>query len=106
MASVMNSSRRKGLTKARGKRKQARAGETQAAQRRAAERRQTSLRAYRTKRALGWSLVTIGVLVGVSHWLEHLQVFTIAPKGVEDLLLGYPMAQLLGIAGSIVLSRA
>lgn len=93
------------LAKSRDKRRDARAKETQAAQRRAAKKREVSLRAYRLRRTIGWSLVGLGVLIGVSHWLEHLQVFSIASPGVQDVFFGYPMAGLLGVAGSIILSR-
>ena len=91
--------------KARDKRREARARETQAAQRRAEQRRQLSLRAYRARRAFGWGLVGLAIVVGVSHWLEHLGAFSIASQPVEDLVAGYPTAGLLGIAGAIVLSR-
>lgn len=103
---MSSSNRRRQLAKARDKRKEARARQTQAAQVQAARKRKMSPRAYRARRVVGWSLVAVGVLVGVTHWLEHLQLFSIAPKHMEDLLLGYPMALLLGIAGSVVLSRS
>lgn len=93
------------LAKARDKRKEAHAKQTQAAQRQAAQKRRVSLRAYRLRRTVGWSLVVLGILVGVSHWLEHLQVFQIASPAVQDVFAGYPMAGLLGVIGSIVLSR-
>lgn len=93
------------LAKSRDKRREARAKETQAAQRHAAKKHEVSLRAYRLRRTIGWSLVVLAVLLGVSHWLEHLQVFSIASPGVQDLFFGYPMAGFLGIAGAIVLSR-
>lgn len=82
-----------------------RAKETQAAQSQAEARRKLSYRAYKFRRALGWSLVGLAILVGVSHWLEHLQAFSFASPGVQDLVAGYPMALLLGVAGAIVLSK-
>lgn len=92
--------------KNRGGRRSSRARETQAAQREAGARRQTTLRRYRFLRAAGWSLVGVAVATGVSHWLSHLQLWSFASQGVMDLVAGYPMALLLGIAGSIVLSKA
>ena len=83
----------------------ARARETQATQQKARERKQITLRAYRFRRALGWSLVGLGVTVAVSHWLTHIQLWGFASQGIMDLVAGYPMAALLGISGAVVLSR-
>ncbi len=102
---MSSSRRRRALTKERDKRKEARARQTQAAQHEAASRRPVSPGAYRVRRTIGWSLVALGILVGVTHWMEHLQLFSIASEGIQDVALGYPMALLLGIGGSIVLSR-
>lgn len=98
--------RRRGAAgaKARDKRREARTRKTQAAQR-SAKMRQISPRAYRVRRAFGWSLVGLAIVVGVSHWLTHLGVWDFAQQGIEDLVAGYPMAALLGIGGVVVLSR-
>lgn len=77
---------------------------TQAAQR-SAKIRQISPRAYRRRRAFGWSLVSLAIVVGVSHRLTHGGVWDFARQGIEDLVAGYPMAALLGIGGVVVLSR-
>jgi hypothetical protein len=82
-----------------------RARETQAAQQRA-ETRKLSPRAYRRRRALGWSPVVAGIALAVSHWLSHLGLWGFASQGVEDLIAGYPLAALLGISGAVVLSKA
>ncbi len=68
--------------------------------------RRISLRRYRFERAAGWTLVGLAIVIGVSHWLTHVGVWGFASQGVMDLVAGYPMAAVLGIAGSIVLSRA
>lgn len=96
--------RRAGASRSRAKRRDAQARETQAAQQKAA-RRKISLRAYRLRRGLGWSLVTLGIVVGVSHMLTHIQLWGFASQGIMDLVAGYPMAGLLGISGAIVLTR-
>jgi hypothetical protein len=62
-------------------------------------------RAKRRERMLGWSLVGVAVVVGVSHLLTHVGVWGFASQGVMDLVAGYPMAALLGITGAIVLGR-
>jgi hypothetical protein len=64
-----------------------------------------SPRRYALRRALGWSLVGLAVVMGVVHLMTHLDVWDFAQQGVEDLLFGYPMAAALGIAGAVVLSR-
>ena len=97
--------KRKPPTKRRNKHGEARARETQAAQKRA-EVRQISPEAYRRRRAFGWSLVVLGAVVGVQHLLSHMGFFTIISRGWDDLVAGYPLAVLLAIGGAIVLSKA
>jgi len=97
--------RKTGPSRPRDKRREAQARETQAAQQRAKQQKQISVRAYRFRRALGWGLVGLGILVGVSHWLTHIGLWGFASQGVMDLVAGYPMAAALAIAGSIVLGR-
>ena len=92
------------VAKTRNERREARARQTQRAQERAASR-QASPRADRARRTIGWVLVGLGVVVGVSHWLTHLGAWDFALQGIEDLVAGYPMAVLLGIGGAVVLSR-
>ena len=92
------------VAKTRDKRREARARETQQAQDRAAARKM-SPRAYRARRTIGWVLVGLGVVVGVSHWFTHVGAWDFAAQGIEDLVAGYPMAALLAIGGAIVLSR-
>ena len=82
----------------------ARVRETQAAQREA-ESKKMSPAAYRRRRILGWTLVVLAIVVGVTHLMEHLGLFEFASAGVEDLTAGYPLAGVLGIAGAIVLSK-
>jgi hypothetical protein len=90
--------------KRRDKAAEARARETRAAQRRAEEGKGT-LPAYRRRRLLGWSLVTLGVIVGVQHFISHLGVYSLISPGVDDLMAGYPLAGFLGMAGVIVFSK-
>lgn len=82
------------------------ARKTQTEQERASERKQISLKQYRARRLLGWTLVGLGVLVGVSHWLAHLEVWGFASPGIMDLVAGYPVAVALGVLGSIILTKA
>ncbi|TPW92137.1 hypothetical protein FKW78_24615 [Mycolicibacterium fortuitum] len=61
-------------------------------------------RRQRRYRAAGWSLVGIGGVMAVAHVVTHLGRLHIA--GYQDLLLGYPMAGLLTLAGFIVVGSA
>jgi hypothetical protein len=88
----------------RDKSAEARARETQAAQKQA-ETRKMTLAAYRRWRILGWTLVGMGVIVGVQHLISHLGVFNLISPGVDDIVVGYPMAGALGVAGILVLSK-
>jgi len=97
--------KRKPQAKRRDKRGVTRARETQAAQKQA-EVRQISPEAYRRRRVFGWSLVVLGVVVGVQHLVSHMGLFTLISRGTDDLAAGYPLAALLAIGGAIVLSKA
>jgi hypothetical protein len=90
----------------RSKTKQARARKAHHAQQRTEGSKKATLAHYRARKIAGWSLVVLAVLVGVSHWVGHLGAFHIASPGMEDLLVGYPTAFLLGVLGAFVLSKA
>lgn len=79
---------------------------TRAQQHEASARPKLTLRQYRRRRFAGWSLVWVGVAVGVSHWLAHLGLWSFASEGVMDVTAGYPLGAVLVVAGSIALSRA
>lgn len=71
------------------------------AERKAAQRRAD----FRRKRRLirtGQVLMVLGGLVGFVHLLAHLEVFGGQPSGVVDLLVGYPMAGLVFLAGAVL----
>ncbi len=100
-------SRRRTTTGARRRDKaaEARARRTQTAQR-AAESRKLTLAAYRRRRIVGWTLVGLGVVVFTQHLIAHLGFFDLISPGWDDLVAGYPMAGLLGVAGAVVLTKA
>jgi hypothetical protein len=89
--------------KKRKKSKERRARDTQAAQRNAEKRRITPAQ-YMRRRAVGWGLVVLAIVVGVSHWLAHIGLLY-EDNGLWDLTIGYPMAGALGVAGAVVLGR-
>jgi len=94
----------KPVSRRRNKAGESRVRETQSAQREAEEKK-ISPEAYRRRRILGWVLVALGVIVGVQHFGHHLGLYTLVSDGWDDLIAGYPLALLLGIAGAIVLSK-
>jgi hypothetical protein len=89
--------------KKRKKARDQRARETQAAQQ-SAEKKKLSPEQYMRRRALGWGVVALAIIVGISHWLAHLGVLY-EDKPLWDLAIGYPTAGALGVAGAIVLSK-
>ena len=90
--------RRRELERQREKRRQL-ARETQAAQARAAavkDRRQ------RTRHQIqAAALFALAAVIAVTHFFEHAGTIQIASQGLEDLLLGFPMAAVLALLGAI-----
>lgn len=95
------------MPKSRGRAKKKRSPSSRAHEEAVADERlkgkRLSWQARRNRRMAGWSLVALGGLVGVSHWMEHLGLFRLASDSVQDLFLGYPLAMLLIVAGFILL---
>lgn len=54
-------------------------------------------RRERSRRLLGWLLVGVGSVMALVHAYTHLAQMRII--GYQDLLLGYPMAGMLVLAG-------
>jgi hypothetical protein len=75
-----------------------RAADTQAAQARAEMAR--AFRRHQRRKVLAGGLAVAGVSVGVSHWLQHLGAYQLLSPGWADLLIGYPTAFALVVAGS------
>jgi len=94
---------RRSAGKRRNKSKQTRARETQVFQQQA-EKKRGSLASYQRRRAFGWALVVLGVSIGLQHIIDHMGFWTLISPGWDDIVAGYPMAGLLGVAGAIVLS--
>lgn len=64
--------------------------------------------AYRRKRRTiraGQAIMAVGLAIGALHLLEHIGAFGRQPSGWEDLLVGYPTAGLVVLAGGIVAGR-
>ncbi|MGH2789244.1 MAG: hypothetical protein ACRDJV_15305 [Actinomycetota bacterium] len=90
-------------TKKRSAARQQQARATQIAQQKSEAKKLTPGQ-YTRRRAIGWTLVALAVVVGVTHWLAHLGALY-EDKAVWDLTIGYPTAGILGVAGAIVLSK-
>lgn len=55
---------------------------------------------------LGKTILLLGALVLVTHWLAHVGVFGASqPPGWTELFAGYPMGAFLLIAGAILAGR-
>lgn len=52
----------------------------------------------------GWALVGIGLVMAVVHMITHLGRLQII--GMQDLLIGYPMASVLTLAGFLLVGFA
>lgn len=96
--------RKLGAPRRRDKAREARSRETQAAQQRAEAKKLTPA-AYARRRALGWGLIGLAVVVFVQHLIPHMGFFTLISSEWDDLVAGYPFAALLAIGGAIVLSK-
>lgn len=79
-------------------------------QRRSASTSSTSVRKlspaqYERRRRLGWGLVALGVVIFSQHLVSHMGLFIVVSSGWDDLLIGYPVAALLGAGGAVLLSK-
>lgn len=90
------------MPKSKKRRPSTRAAETKAAQADAAKKAITPEQ-YARRRFFGWTLVGVGILMVVTHWVAHLGALY-DDRPLFDLLIGYPMGGLLVIGGAIVLS--
>lgn len=61
-------------------------------------------RRERLRRLLGWLLVGVGSVMALVHVYTHLARLRIV--GFQDLLLGYPMAGMLVLAGFMLVGWA
>lgn len=58
-------------------------------------------RRLRRRRAAGWVLVALGVVMAVVHMISHLGRLQLL--GYQDLLIGYPTAAVLVLAGVVLI---
>jgi hypothetical protein len=70
-----------------------------------AEAKKLTPQQYARRRAFGWLLVALAVAIGVSHWVQHVGAIELLTPGLADLVIGYPTAAALAVAGAIVLSK-
>lgn len=60
---------------------------------------------FERRRRSGWGLVVLGAVVFTQHLFSHMGFFTVTSSGWDDLLIGYPLAGLLVVSGSMLLSK-
>lgn len=60
---------------------------------------------YERRQRQGWGLVALGVVVFSQHLVSHMGFFIVISSGWDDLLIGYPVAALLGAGGAVLLSK-
>lgn len=61
------------------------------------------LRLRKRRRVTAYRLFAAAGIVATSHLLEHLGVIRLFDSTAEDLLVGFPTAGLLAVAGAIAL---
>lgn len=69
------------------------------------EERRRYYRNRQRRRVIAFCMFGLAAVIAVSHVLEHAGAFQLLSPGWQDLLLGYPMAGVLAIAGGIVLGK-
>lgn len=79
----------------------ARARETRLAQEAAAYRAQWQRKQRR--KVLAYVLFALAPIIVITHILEHVGVFQLFNPRLEDLLIGYPTALVMMVAGAIAL---
>ena len=59
-------------------------------------------RQRRRRHAIAYVLFAVAVVLAVSHAFEHFGTFRLMSAGLEDLLIGWPMAVVLAVTGAII----
>lgn len=92
-------------TERRRAHQEAEARQTQAQQAEAAVRRDFSRR--RRRHAIALMMVILAGVIGVYHFFEHLDIVPAmtGSSGVDDLLLGWPMALALAVGAAVVYGK-
>lgn len=63
-------------------------------------------RRQRQRQAVGWIVVAIGVVIGVTHVFRHLGAFRFLPgSGWQELATGYPLAAVFVASGFAMILR-
>lgn len=68
-----------------------------------AQKRKLTPREYMVRRAMGWTLVGVGIAILATHLMEHMQFFTLFTQAVDGIW--YSMAGAFVIWGVIVLTK-
>lgn len=58
--------------------------------------------AHRHRRHMqAYALYGVAVVIAIGHFFEHANVFHLMSPGLEDLLIGWPIAALLALVGAM-----
>lgn len=63
------------------------------------------LRHNSRRHVIAYVMWAVAGIMAIGHFFEHLGTFTIVSSGFEDLVLGWPMAMLIAVAGVFVYGR-
>ncbi|GEM_PF-3719696 len=58
------------------------------------------------RRTVGWAIIGLGSVVFVQHLVSHMGFFVVFSGGTDDLLIGYPTAGLMVVAGAFMVGGA
>ncbi len=71
----------------------------------AAQKRLQHAAKTRQKHIVGAVLIALGFVVAAAHIVEHLDYLRLMSPGWQDLLIGYPTAGLLILAGFVLVGQ-
>lgn len=104
MADIQNEARTRRERRRRRKAASVRAHQTQQAQTEA-EARRRRYRGRQQRRIVAWALFALAAVIALTHVLEHAGIFQVMSPGLEDLVIGYPAAMVIAVAGGVALGR-
>lgn len=105
----MSSARQRQLHRERqtvDRRRAAREPIAQETQRRQAEAAiQADFQRQRRRHAIAYLLVALAVVMAIGHFFAHWGAVELMAPGLQDLLIGWPMAGLLAIIAAIIYGK-
>ena len=56
----------------------------------------------RRRHVIAWSMWVVAAVMAIGHFFEHTGTVHLMSSGLQDLLIGWPMAGALAVIGAIV----